>query len=121
MKKAILATALIVLPALAFAKGRHHDETPIHYMGPVEVVTVESLLQNSSMFTEEDVIVEGKLVRQINKDTFIFSDGKAEIQVELDDDIRLDSPLDNNTQVRLFGEFEGGKTPEIEVEHLQVL
>jgi len=124
MKKVILATAatLILAPTLAMAKDddRNHQST-IQYTGPVEVVTVDSLLKDTSMFTEKNVVVEGVLVRQLKGDTFIFSDGKGEIQVELDDDIHMTQPIDHTTNVRLFGEYEGGNTPEIEVDRIQVL
>jgi uncharacterized protein YdeI (BOF family) len=39
----------------------------------------------------------------------------------LDDDIKLEAPLDEKQKLRLFGEYEGGNTPEIEVEHIQIL
>jgi uncharacterized protein YdeI (BOF family) len=124
MKKVILATAatLILAPTLAMAKDddRNH-QSAIQYTGPVEVVTVDSLLKDTSMFTEKNVVVEGVLVRQLKGDTFIFSDGKGEIQVELDDDIQMTQPIDHTTNVRLFGEYEGGNTPEIEVDRIQVL
>lgn len=124
MKKVILATAatLILAPTLAMAsdfdKG---NQSTVQYNGPVDVVTVDSLLKDTSMFTEKDVVVEGVLVRQLKGDTYIFSDGKGEIQVELDDDIHMTQPIDNKTNVRLFGEYEGGNTPEIEVDRIQVL
>ncbi|MFA0521550.1 YgiW/YdeI family stress tolerance OB fold protein, partial [Vibrio sp. 10N.222.55.E8] len=73
------------------------------------------------MLTEQDAIVDGKIVRQLNNDTFIFSDGQREIQIELDDDIHLLQPLTADTKVRIFGEYEGGNTPEIEVDHIQIL
>ncbi|MCW8335540.1 NirD/YgiW/YdeI family stress tolerance protein [Vibrio sp. SCSIO 43135] len=124
MKKTIIATAaaLVLLPTLALAgNDNHKQESVIKFNGPVDVVTVQSLLEDTSMFTERDVVVEGTLVRQVRKDTFIFSDGQAEIQVELDDDIHLDTALDTTTKLRLFGEYEGGNTPEIEVDHIQVM
>jgi uncharacterized protein YdeI (BOF family) len=73
------------------------------------------------MFSEQEAIVDGKIVRQVRNDKFIFSDGQSEIQIELDDDIKLAQPLTAETQVRIFGEYEGGKTPEIEVDHIQIL
>ncbi|EEX94082.1 protein ygiW [Vibrio orientalis CIP 102891 = ATCC 33934] len=124
MKKLILATAatIILAPTFAMAKdGDNHHRTTLQYTGPVEVVTVDSLLKDTSMFTEKNVVVEGQLIRQVKGDTFIFSDGKGEIQVELDDDINMTQPIDHTTKLRLFGEYEGGNTPEIEVDRIQVL
>jgi len=125
MKKTIIAIAstIILAPTLAFAGGDHdrNDSNNVTYTGPVEAISIESLLADTGMFTEKDAVVDGKIVRQINKDTFVFSDGSSEIQIELDDDIQLLQPLTADTSIRIFGEYEGGKTPEIEVDHIQVL
>ncbi|EEX39668.1 YgiW/YdeI family stress tolerance OB fold protein [Vibrio furnissii] len=114
------ASALILAPTLAFAGEKHHGNT-VQFNGPVEVTSVQSLLDESTWFGDKDVVVEGHLLRQVRKDTFVFSDGNTEIQVELDDDIILKQPLDPQTKVRLYGEFENGRTPEIEVDHIQLL
>lgn len=122
MNKVLLATAIsiILAPGLAMAKDDKKSQG-VQYTGPVEVSSVASLLEDTSMFTEKHVVVEGNLLRQIKGDTYIFSDGHGEIQVELDDDIVLNQPLDETSKVRLFGEYEGGNTPEIEVDRLQLL
>lgn len=133
MKKTVLAIATTIILAPTFAMAGDHNnnnsnhannskyESPIAYTGPIETVSVATLLADTSMFSEQDAIVDGKIVRQLKNDTFIFSDGQREIQIELDDDIHLAKPLTADTKVRIFGEYEGGKTPEIEVDHIQVL
>ncbi|MEZ9720881.1 YgiW/YdeI family stress tolerance OB fold protein [Vibrio splendidus] len=129
MKKTVLAIAstIILAPTFAMASDHHNEsngnkhESAIAYTGPIETVSVATLLADTSMFAEQEAIVDGKIVRQLKNDTFIFSDGQSEIQIELDDDIRLAQPLTADTRVRIFGEYEGGKTPEIEVDHIQVL
>lgn len=127
MKKTVLAIATTIILAPTFAMAGDHNnsnskhESPIAYTGPIETVSVATLLADTSMFSEQDAIVDGKIVRQLKNDTFIFSDGQSEIQIELDDDIHLAQPLTADTKVRIFGEYEGGKTPEIEVDHIQVL
>ncbi|EGR7973922.1 NirD/YgiW/YdeI family stress tolerance protein [Vibrio vulnificus] len=120
-KTLILAiAALTTTPAIALANNSSTAQG-ISFDGPVNVSVVSELLKDSNMFTEKDVVVEGTLVRQLNKDTYIFTDGSAEIQVELDDDIRFTQTINSNTRLRLFGEFEGGNTPEIEVNSLTLL
>ncbi|HFQ5296132.1 TPA: YgiW/YdeI family stress tolerance OB fold protein [Vibrio vulnificus] len=116
----IAIAALATTPAIALANNSSTVQG-ISFDGPVNVSVVSELLQDSTMFTEKDVVVEGTLVRQLNKDTYIFTDGSAEIQVELDDDIRFTQTINSNTRLRLFGEFEGGNTPEIEVDSLTLL
>lgn len=132
MKTTVLAIAstIILAPTFAMASDHHSNnsnnsnskhESAIAYTGPIETVSVATLLADTSMFAEQEAIVDGKIVRQLKNDTFVFSDGQSEIQIELDDDIRLAQPLTADTKVRIFGEYEGGKTPEIEVDHIQVL
>ncbi|EHZ2653665.1 NirD/YgiW/YdeI family stress tolerance protein [Vibrio vulnificus] len=116
----IAIAALATTPAIALANNSSTAQG-ISFDGPVNVSVVSELLKDSNMFTEKDVVVEGTLVRQLNKDTYIFTDGSAEIQVELDDDIRFTQTINSNTRLRLFGEFEGGNTPEIEVDSLTLL
>lgn len=116
-----IAAALIIAPTFALAKDDHHQKNNLQYTGPVETISVTELLKDTSMFAEQDVVIDGHIIRQINKDTFVFTDGEAEIQVELDDDINLTTPLTAESKVRLFGEYEGGNTPEIEVDHISVL
>ncbi|MCA4022955.1 YgiW/YdeI family stress tolerance OB fold protein [Vibrio vulnificus] len=116
----IAIAALTTTPAIALANNSSTVQG-ISFDGPVNVSVVSELLKDSTMFTEKDVVVEGTLVRQLNKDTYIFTDGSAKIQVELDDDIRFTQTINSNTRLRLFGEFEGGNTPEIEVDSLTLL
>ncbi|EJV9411896.1 YgiW/YdeI family stress tolerance OB fold protein [Vibrio vulnificus] len=116
----IAIAALTTTPAIALANNSSTVQG-ISFDGPMNVSVVSELLKDSTMFTEKDVVVEGTLVRQLNKDTYIFTDGSAEIQVELDDDIRFTQTINSNTRLRLFGEFEGGNTPEIEVDSLTLL
>ncbi|MCU8489181.1 NirD/YgiW/YdeI family stress tolerance protein [Vibrio vulnificus] len=116
----IAIAALTTTPDIALANNSSTAQG-ISFDGPVNVSVVSELLKDSNMFTEKDVVVEGTLVRQLNKDTYIFTDGSAEIQVELDDDIRFTQTINSNTRLRLFGEFEGGNTPEIEVDSLTLL
>lgn len=121
MKKTIIAltAATIMTPALVLANQA--KQAPLSYHGPVETVTVAELLQDTGMLTERDAVVEGQLVKQINADTFIFSDTTGEIQVEVDDDVQVPQAINASTRLRLYGEYEGGRTPEIEVDRIQVL
>ncbi|MDD9175315.1 NirD/YgiW/YdeI family stress tolerance protein [Aliivibrio finisterrensis] len=126
MKKTIIAitAALILSPTIALAGNdghNNHKQAQLNYTGPVSTITVAELLKDTSMFTEKNAIVDGKIIRHIRKDKYLFSDGTTEIQIELDDDISLPSAINETTKVRLFGEYEGGKVPEIEVDRMQIL
>lgn len=106
MKKTVLAIASTIILAPTFAMASDHNsnkhESAIAYTGPIETVSVATLLADTSMFAEQEAIVDGKIIRQLKNDTFIFSDGQSEIQIELDDDIHLAQPLTADTKVRIF-------------------
>ncbi|CAM3544026.1 NirD/YgiW/YdeI family stress tolerance protein [Parendozoicomonas haliclonae] len=115
MRNMILAfvAAAVLTPSLVLAN-------PGTYQGPVEITALKDL--QGFTLSDQDVVVEGHIVRQINHDTFMFSDGTGEMMIELDDDIRLPAEgLNENVRVRLFGEYDAGMDKEIEVEQLQVL
>jgi len=115
-----LAAAIIMLPTLALAKD--HNKQAINYSGPaINVTTVAENLTKVGRFDELDVVLEGKFIHQISADKFMFADDSGQVIVELDDDIKLPVAIDNNTKLRIFGEFEGGSTPEVEVEHIKLL
>ncbi|GAL05157.1 YgiW/YdeI family stress tolerance OB fold protein [Photobacterium aphoticum] len=113
-----LLTAVLALgPTLAMAHSQ-----PIAYNGPTKITPIHEILKETNVFTEQDVVMEGKLIKQLTDDTYLLSDGKNEIMVELDDDIRLDQAIDANTRLRVYGEVDGGlQQPEVEIERIQIL
>lgn len=115
-----LTAAIIMLPTLALAKD--HDKQVINYTGPaINVTTVAENLANIGRFSEADVVLEGKLIHQISADKYMFADDTGQVIVELDDHIKLPVAINNNTKLRIFGEFEGGSTPEVEVDNIKLL
>ncbi len=118
IKKTVYAitAAMIIMPAVALA-----NPNGVSYSGPTQTTTVSKVLAQTSLFSKQDIVLEGKLIKQINADTYVFSDGTNEVNVELDDDIRLDQAITANTRLRIYGEVEGGATPEIEVDNIQIL
>lgn len=127
LKKTIIALAatIVMLPTLAMAKGNghyDHNKQSINYTGPaMNVTTVAENLENIGSFSEANVVLEGQLIHQISADKYMFADATGQVIVELDDDIKLPVAIDNNTKLRIFGEFEGGSTPEVEVESIKLL
>jgi len=115
-----LTAAIIMLPTLTLAKD--YDKQGINYTGPaINVTTVAENLANIGRFSEADVVLEGKLIHQISADKYMFADDTGQVIVELDDHIKLPVAINNNTKLRIFGEFEGGSTPEVEVNNIKLL
>ncbi len=69
------------------------------------------------------VELEGYLVRQVGKEKYIFSDGRDEIRVEIEDEDFPSVRVDAQTRLRIRGEVEREflQSPEIDVDHLAVL
>ncbi|NBI51096.1 YgiW/YdeI family stress tolerance OB fold protein [Photobacterium alginatilyticum] len=111
-----ITAAMIIMPTVALA-----NPNGLSYSGPIQTITVSEVLEQTNLFSEQNVILEGKLIKQINADTYVFSDGNDEINVEIDDDIRLEQTITANTRLRVYGEVEGGTSPEIEIDKIQVL
>lgn len=122
MRKTILtiASAAILLPTIAMANGQGdlNRNGGVRFNGPVELTSVAEL--KGIKLGETDAIVEGNILRQIQHDKFLFSDGTGEMVIEIDDDIRLDQSIDEKTRLRLSGEFEKWDN-EMEVERLEIL
>ncbi|WP_415720394.1 YgiW/YdeI family stress tolerance OB fold protein [Photobacterium ganghwense] len=117
-KSAILAiaTTLTLGPAIALA-----TPTKMTYTGPVDVTPIKDVMHNSGMLKDHAVVLEGFLVKQISADTYMLSDGVDEVKVELDDDIRFNKAITPETRLRLYGEVEGGLTPEVEIDKVEFL
>ena len=92
MKSKLIALTLaaVLLPTTAIAQQNFYPQQNRGFNGPAQVITIAELKGSANFFTERDVILEGTLVRQLSRDHFVFSDGKDQINVELDDDIFLD-------------------------------
>ncbi len=55
---------------------------------------------------EAKVTIEGNLVRKIRDETYVFSDGTGEIEVEIDDEDFPAQMVDATTKVRVQGEVD---------------
>ncbi|MCX5472691.1 NirD/YgiW/YdeI family stress tolerance protein [Alcaligenes sp. A-TC2] len=98
---------------------------PAHaqYTGPSEIgqTTVAEILKNP--VDDQDVRVQGHLLRQTAHDKFLFSDGSGEIVAEIKAKHFAGQTLDEKTRVELIGEVDTSskRPPEIEVDFLKVV
>ncbi len=123
MRKKIIAIAasVILLPSLALAGGhkKEWDQSQnVFFNGPVELTSLATLQKMT--FGEQKAIIEGKIVRQLANGGFLFSDGDNDVMIDLDDDIRLDQSINEQSRLRLFGEYEAWDK-EFEVDRVQIL
>lgn len=106
-----LLAAAVPLPASA------------QYTGPSEIgqISVAEILKNP--VDDQDVRVQGHLLRQTAHDKFIFSDGTGEIVAEIKAKHFASQTLDEKAKVELIGEVDTSskRPPEIEVDFLKIL
>ncbi len=94
------------------------------YVGPASAGanTVAEILENP--VDDQDVRLQGHIVRQVSADNYVFSDGTAEIVAEIKPKRFTGLPeISEKTKVEIMGEVDTSRyrAPEIEVELLRVL
>ncbi|MDO5290432.1 MAG: NirD/YgiW/YdeI family stress tolerance protein [Pseudomonadota bacterium] len=109
---ALSAALLAAAPALA------------QYTGPTAqavATSVQAILDKP--VDDQRVSLRGKVLRQVKGDKYIFSDGKAEIRVEIDQHLLPATPFNADTLVEITGEVEKDfmESPEIDVDTLRLL
>lgn len=102
------ALALTMATSVAHADRGHdegHDSASIHYSGPADVTKVSDLPSLGGWFADDRVIIEGKLIKQVDQETFLFDDGSGEVLVEFDDEAPT-LALNATDVVRVFGRYD---------------
>lgn len=68
------------------------------------------------------LVLQGKLIRKVGKEKYLFSDGTGEIRVEIEEEDFPAVNVDANTNVRIEGEVEKEflQSPEIDVKRITV-
>jgi len=93
------------------------------YAGPSASgeASVAAILKNP--VDDQDVRLQGYLLRKTAHDKYVFSDGTGEIVAEIKSKRFPSEPVDEKTKVELVGEVDTGRNrpPEIEVDSIHVL
>ena len=114
-ERSLIAALSIAAAALGFPASAQ-------YTGPADAPAskVSAILENPK--DDQDVVVQGRLVRKLGDEKYMFSDGSGEIVVEIDDD-DFQGAVDEKTVVELHGEVDTGRNrpPEIEVDSMRVV
>ncbi len=111
------------LLAAAVAAGVLASPAYAQYAGPSEIgqITVAEILKNP--VDDQDVQIQGHLLRQTAHDKFIFSDGTGEIVAEIKARHFAGQSVDDKVKVELIGEVDTSRKrpPEIEVDAVRVV
>ena len=119
MKKINACAAALVIAGLLLPTSLYAQ-----YVGPsnqVQPKSVAEILKNP--IDDQVVVLQGYITKKIGKKKYIFSDGTAEIRVEIDAKHMPTQQIDQKTHVQLTGEVETEfmESPEIEVELITIL
>ncbi len=118
---AVIKARFLLLGALLL--GTSALTVQAQYRGPMQGynVTVADILKKP--VDDQDVQLQGYLLRQISHDKYIFSDGTGEIVAEIKRKRFPIQPVDEKTKVELVGEVDTSyrRPPEIEVDFVRVL
>ena len=93
------------------------------YVGPSAMggASVSAILQNP--VDDQDVQLQGHLLRQISNDKYVFSDGTGEIVAEIKAKRLPNEPINEKTLIQIVGEVDTGfsRPPEIEVDSVRLV
>src|SRR5690554_8018159 len=107
-----LATSLFALPAAA------------QYAGPSSASQQKQVAEIlKSPVDDEDVTIQGHLLRKLGDEKYMFSDGSGEIVAEIDDDDFPREPVDEASKVELVGEVDTSRRrpPELDVDNVRIV
>ncbi len=113
----------IAVLTLALAAALIHPEASAQFTGPgsrSSAVSVAEILKNP--LDNQRVVLRGKILRRLGGDKYIFSDGSAEIIVDIDDNEWPPQPINENTVVELTGkvDVEFLRPTEVDVKRLKL-
>lgn len=94
------------------------------YAGPGALSTATSLAAVLERPVDDQrVRLQGKLLKQLSSDKYLFSDGRQEIRVEIDHEHLPAQPFDQNVTLLIEGEVEKDfmESPEIDVDRLSIV
>ncbi|WP_373777234.1 YgiW/YdeI family stress tolerance OB fold protein [Glaesserella sp.] len=92
MKKAIILTTLLAVSTVTMAKGGNDDHRGGYHDGKAqaqqgfffdESLAVKSVADALKAADDTPALLEGQIVKQIDKDEFIFKDASGEIQIDV--------------------------------------
>lgn len=122
MQTSIKNRCLLAGAALVFGFGLS-THAGAQYTGPSDMgeTSVAEILKNP--VDDQDVRLQGHLIRQTSNDKYVFTDGTGEINAEIKAKRMPSQAIDDKTKVELVGEVDTShkRPPEIEVDSIRVL
>lgn len=115
MKTTVLTAALVAgFATMAQAQYSGPSDVATPENGKYTSMTVQQILAEPK--DDTDVQLEGRLIRKLKNETYMFSDGTGEIQVEIDDDDFPMGDVNENTTIRLQGEVDVHRSRPVDID-----
>lgn len=117
-KRTAQCAALLALAGSAFLLA---PGAQAQYAGPSTQAVAGSVAEIlKKPVDDQSVVLRGVLLRKVGNEKYIFSDGSAEIRVDIDNKHFVNLKVDAKTRVEIRGEVEKDfmESPEIDVDSI---
>ena len=125
MKKVVLGLALACATAFAGQGGFTSDNVNSQKGGFVDSAKPYKMSVKEALNAKDDTraLLEGKIVREIKHEKYLFTDGKNNIIAEIDDDVWLGLVVTPNDTIQIEGYIDNDafERTEIEVKRVKKL
>ncbi len=93
------------------------------FVGPgaqEKVTEVQAILDNPS--DDQPVMLRGRILERVGDEKYLFTDGTAQIRIEIDDEVFPSQRITPEMEVEIYGEVEKDflQDPEVDVERMTV-
>lgn len=88
---------------------------------PSEQTSVQAILDNPE--DDQAVLLQGRILEKVGEEKYAFTDGDAEIRVEIEEEVFPQQRITPEMKVEIRGEVEDDffQDPEVDVERLTVM
>ncbi len=116
MKKYTLLS-VVLLSALGLSANTHAQQNTGGFSGPSDV-SVISVAEALKLSDDTPVVLNGKIKKNLGKEKYLFSDGSADIVVEIDNEDWRGLNITPQDTIEIQGEIDKDfmKAPEVEVD-----
>jgi len=117
---AVIAAATLALGAAALAQAQYSGPSTARTDAAPRYASVADVIKQP--VDDARLVLQGKLIRKVGKEKYLFSDGTGEIRVEIEEEDFPTVNVDANTRVMIEGEVEKEflQSPEIDVKRITV-
>lgn len=117
MKKIVFATLLTLTTATAFAGFNNNNAQGGFQQATQSAISVQQALKaaDNSMVT-----LVGNITKQIDGDEFLFTDGTAEIKIEIDRHVWNGLNVGPNDKVRIYGKLDNDAFEKADIDVLRI-